>query len=66
MNHKVQDQEKTKRRYTKEDLIKARRLMLESLAATSGGMVLRGCCTQGCCVEVDLTPPNTVQESPIM
>lgn len=35
--------------YTKHDLAKARFAMLKELASISGGELIRGCCTQGCC-----------------
>jgi hypothetical protein len=38
-----------KEQYTREDIIRARQAMLDSLAAASGGRLLAGCCTQGCC-----------------
>jgi hypothetical protein len=41
--------ETSKKLYSKEDLAKARIAMLKELAAISGGELLRGCCTQGCC-----------------
>lgn len=37
------------KRYTRADLEKAKQAMLHSLAELSGGELLRGCCTQGCC-----------------
>jgi hypothetical protein len=35
--------------YTPADLNKARTAMLKALADISGGRLIRGCCTQGCC-----------------
>ena len=35
--------------YTKTDLIRAKRAMLDELASMSGGGLVAGCCTQGCC-----------------
>jgi hypothetical protein len=38
-----------KKLYTKQDIQRARKAMLQELAAISGGRLLKGCCTQGCC-----------------
>ena len=38
-----------KKLYTKEDLRRAKIAMLDYLADLSGGRLLKGCCTQGCC-----------------
>lgn len=35
--------------YTREQLVKAKQAMLDQLAEFSGGELIRGCCTQGCC-----------------
>ncbi len=35
--------------YAKEDIEQAKRAMLDSLARISGGKLIPGCCTQGCC-----------------
>jgi hypothetical protein len=35
--------------YSKEDIEEARQKMLDHLAEISGGELILGCCTQGCC-----------------
>ncbi len=35
--------------YTQQDIEDARQKMLDHLASLSGGQVILGCCTQGCC-----------------
>jgi hypothetical protein len=40
---------KTKKLYTRSDINKAKAAMLKTLAEISGGRLLLGCCTQGCC-----------------
>jgi hypothetical protein len=42
---------KRKKLYTKADLARARKAFLEELRSVSGGSLIRGCCTQGCCEE---------------
>src|SRR4051812_33035945 len=37
--------------YSAEDILRAKRAMLDHLASLTGGELLRGCCTQGCCGE---------------
>ena len=37
--------------YELEDIIRAKMAMVDHLAKLSGGELLRGCCTQGCCGE---------------
>lgn len=37
------------KRYTRQDLMQAKQAMLSELASISGGVILRGCCTQDCC-----------------
>src|SRR5215831_1287650 len=44
----------TKTSYGAEDILKAKRAMLDHLASLSGGELLMGCCTQGCCGEIEL------------
>jgi len=55
-----------KKVYTSDDILKAKRAMLDHLASLTSGELLLGCCTQGCCdddpklafgVVADLTPP---------
>ena len=42
--------------YELEDIIKAKRAMVDHLASLSGGELLKGCCTQGCCDDVEAMP----------
>ncbi|MCE8420770.1 hypothetical protein [Rhodovulum sulfidophilum] len=42
--------------YELEDIIKAKTAMVDHLAKLSGGELLRGCCTQGCCGDVVQSP----------
>jgi hypothetical protein len=37
--------------YSAEDILNAKRAMLNHLESLSGGTLLAGCCTQGCCGE---------------
>jgi hypothetical protein len=37
--------------YTKADIARARKAFLDELRNVSGGTLIRGCCTQGCCEE---------------
>jgi hypothetical protein len=37
------------RPYTREQLTIAKQAMLDQLAGFSGGRMIPGCCTQGCC-----------------
>jgi hypothetical protein len=37
--------------YSRQDVLQAKRAMLSTLAEISGGNLLLGCCTQGCCDE---------------
>jgi hypothetical protein len=39
----------TKNVYTREDILQAKASMLGKLAELSGGVLVAGCCTQGCC-----------------
>jgi hypothetical protein len=39
----------TPKRYGRDDLLRAKQAMLNELAEISGGKLLLGCCTQGCC-----------------
>ncbi len=41
-----------KKLYSGADVLKAKRAMLDHLAALSGGVLIPGCCTQGCCDDV--------------
>ncbi len=38
-----------KKLYSRKDIDEARKKMLEHLASISGGELILGCCTQGCC-----------------
>lgn len=40
---------KPQKMYTKADIEAARQKMLDHLAEISGGDLILGCCTQGCC-----------------
>ncbi|MBY3222196.1 hypothetical protein [Rhizobium laguerreae] len=47
---------KKKRLYNADDIIKGKRAMLDHLASLSGGEIIKGCCTQGCCGEITFDP----------
>ncbi|MDX1121810.1 hypothetical protein GOL29_27985 [Sinorhizobium medicae] len=47
---------KSKRLYNADDLIRGKRAMLDHLASLSGGELIKGCCTQGCCGETTFDP----------
>ncbi len=38
-----------KKIYSRKDIEEARQKMLSHLASISGGTLIMGCCTQGCC-----------------
>jgi hypothetical protein len=46
-----------KKTYSRDDILQAKRVMLNELASLSSGQLIPGCCTQGCC---DDDPPLTV------
>ncbi len=52
--------------YSRDDILKAKRAMLNELVSFSSGQIILGCCTQGCCDDdpkltygliADLRPP---------
>lgn len=38
-----------KKTYSGDDILRAKRVMLNELASFSSGQLILGCCTQGCC-----------------
>jgi hypothetical protein len=60
MNPEERWSEHPVRRYTKEDIARARQTMLDSLSAISGESLLKGCCCQDCCtVVMETEAPDT-------
>jgi len=47
----MSDKGEPKKLYSQKDIKEAKQKMLDHLASISGGEVILGCCTQGCCEE---------------